>query len=193
MRGKKNTKMKIKLFVLFISLFVLIGCQKNISLSMQSADDKLGNNFINTPKNMINERFYDDSYFELGWGEAFPINYFSYDYKSTTLFLHQYGNPSSEILITNLKIDIEAWNYSQIFCEEKDMTIKKNNKIYIINLINCMSDILHEEQDLLKLGTLDTIKVIITVGNEINNKELIFDFSPKIIKSNKILDNLMSI
>ena len=185
--------MKIKLFLLFISLFLFIGCHKNISLSMQSTNDKLGNNFINSSMDTINNQFYNDCYFELGWGEAFPINYFSYDYKSTTLFLHQYGNTSSEISITNLKIEIEDWNYSQIFYEEKDMTIKKYNNIYIINLIDCMSDILQEERDLLKFNTLDTIKVILTVGNGINNKELIFYFSPKIMKSNKILDNLMSI
>lgn len=180
-------------YIMFFMLSIFTGCKNNLSLTMNTKNKKRAHDYTKQITDELNYQVFDNNYFELEWGIAFPINYFLYDYKSTTLFLQQYGEINSEISILDVTVAIEPWHYSHVFVLENDMKIKNYKNTYIIDLIDCMSDILKEEQDLLKFKNLDLLKVYVRVRKGEIEKVLSFDFIPKIEKSNKLLNNLMSI
>jgi len=180
-------------YITIIMSFLFTGCKQNVSLIMQPKNKNIGNDYVNQMSEEYNNQFFDNNYYELEWGIAFPINYFNYDYKTTTLFLKQYGLEKSDFSIIDVSIEIEQLNYYQDFVEEKNMKIKRYNNTYKIDLINCMSDILKEEQDLLTFDKVEQIKINIMIQKNEKKTKLSFDFIPKIEKSNRLLDNLMSI
>lgn len=185
--------MKKKIVLICLLPIFLFGCKYNISLFLKPQEQLIGEQYKFKDKNEIQAHCLKNNYYELSWGYVFPIRYFDYEYKSTTIFLYQFGEENLDIRIKEIKLEIDSLNYSQIFKEDNDMFISKNDNVFSIKLNNCMSDLINKEEDIFKLKDVKSIKVTLLIEIDKDRKEMSFNFIPIIDKSNKILDSIMSV
>ena len=182
---------KIMLFCLLSVL--LFGCKYNVSLFLKPQNQLIGEQYMFKDKNEIESHCLKNNYYELSWGYVFPIRYFDYEYKTTTVFLHQFGEDNIDIRINEIKLEIDSLNYSQSFQENTDMFVSKKDNVFSIKLNNCMSDLINKDEDILKLRNVTSIKVTLFIENDKEIKAMSYNFIPIIDKSNRILDGIMSV
>lgn len=152
-----------------------------------------GTDFNSMDMSKMQDFLFQDTYYELFWRDGFPINYFNYSYRNTVLLLQQYGNISESTKISSVEIIIEELNISQLFEIDSNMAVSKNNDMYLITLRDCLSDFLTAQNDLLKFKDITEVSVNVLLCDGINKKTLKFNFVPVIKKSNRLLNNFMSV
>ena len=171
-----------------------MGCRQNISMFMQPVEISDENQKLSIDKENEKKSFRDNHYELSGW-YAFPINYFEYEYKTTSLRLEFDSKESEEIYISKINFLIESLDYAHTYYEGIDFSVTSvpEYNYYSIRIKDCLSDFFHEENDLLKLSDKNLVKVIIEVSKDNEIKQLEFTFAPVVKKSLRIIDNMMSI
>lgn len=185
--------MKLRILGIFFGVFLLVSCQNDISLLLEPKNTYYGNDFYTIEKSEIQNYLFQNVYLELFWRDGFPIRFFDYSHRNTALILQQYGEVSANIEIVSAEIIIKDLNIAQLFYINSNMVVSKNGDRYIINLRDCLSDILNTQNDLLKFKDVNEVSVKISLKSGQNEKNMIFNFVPVIQKSNRLLNNIMSI
>lgn len=185
--------MKSRSLGIILLILLLISCQNDISVSLMPKNTYYGTDFNSMDMSKMQDFLFQDTYYELFWRDGFPINYFNYSYRNTVLLLQQYGNISESTKISSVEIIIEELNISQLFEIDSNMAVSKNNDMYLITLRDCLSDFLTAQNDLLKFKDITEVSVNVLLCDGINKKTLKFNFVPVIKKSNRLLNNFMSV
>ena len=185
--------MRLWIFGILMAAILLMSCQNDISLSLEPQNTYYGNNFNTVNNSEIQNYLFQNIYLELFWRDGFPIRFFEYSHRNIALVLQQYGGINENIEVSSVEITINELNISQLFVLNSNMTISKNGDRYIINLRDCLSDILNTQNDLLKLKDVNEVSVKLSLHNGQNEKSMTFNFVPIIKKSNRLLNSIMSV
>ncbi len=186
--------MKYSIGILLMFFLSIVSCKQDISMYLKPKKTYYGEAFETVDKLEIENQFIEGTYYELYWRDGFPIRYFDYEQKNMFLLLKQYGIKNKTLEITDIEIVVKEIGFEQrIKNNAKTMQVSVKEDVILINLFECMADILITQKDLLKFKNVSNVTVNIKIRQNQNEKILRFDFIPIIKKSSKILNNMMSI
>lgn len=165
---------KLQFFVLLlVLLFIFTSCRKNISISMIPCE-------------------HETNGVELYWKNAFPIDYFKY-LPISEMILVSSEFELKDIIISQIEIYISEINYEHKYLKDLDFDYSIQNNLLIIKLKNCFSELLSNQDDLRNFEKIEMVKVSLIVKYSNEESELTYVFIPRVNKSVKILDSILSI
>lgn len=186
--------MKYLIGVLLMFFLSIVSCKQDISMYLKPKKTYYGEAFETVDKLKIEDQCIEGTYYELYWRDGFPIRYFDYEQKNIFLLLKQYGSKDKTLEIIDIEIFVQEIGFEQrIQNNDRTMQVSVNEDIILINLFECMADILITQKDLLKFKNVSNVTVNIKIKQNQNEKILRFDFIPIVKKSSKLLNNMMSI